>query len=89
MSNDNKVVQLHDTQLPFADRMKDNSNGGNGGGDGMLETRVAKLESDVEHIKRDVTDIKVDFKAANVDISTIKQDIAVLKERSGHFATKS
>ncbi|MGJ5822098.1 hypothetical protein ACSBQS_05600 [Serratia sp. H402Y] len=33
-----------------------------GGGNDMLEARVAKLESDVEYIKRDISEIKTDIK---------------------------
>ncbi|EOY0372948.1 hypothetical protein NLW14_004237 [Klebsiella pneumoniae] len=33
-----------------------------GGGNDMLEVRVAKLESDIAHIQRDVSEIKSDIK---------------------------
>jgi len=43
---------------------------GGDGGNGMLEVRVAKLESDVEHIRQDVKDIKGDIREIKRDART-------------------
>ncbi|MGV8001199.1 hypothetical protein QPK14_03365 [Photorhabdus temperata subsp. temperata] len=53
--------------------------GGNGGGDGMLEARVARLESDVEHIKKSIDEIKLDFRDAKKDISATAKKIAEME----------
>lgn len=47
---------------------------GNGGGGGMIEVRVAKLESDVGYIRRDIDELRADVKA-------ITQNIAISLER--------
>ncbi|WP_258034911.1 hemolysin XhlA [Pectobacterium odoriferum] len=58
--NNNKVVQLRDAPLPFADRMKESDNGGSGG-DGMDELlkRVAKAEDSIAQIKVDLAKLSV------------------------------
>ena len=53
--------------------------GGPTGGDGMLEPRVAKLESDVEYIKRDISEIKPDIKSIDGRLSGIEASIASAK----------
>ena len=47
---------------------------GNGGGDNMLEARVAKLEADVSYIRRDVDELRIDAKA-------ISQNMIIALER--------
>lgn len=49
------------------------------GGDGMLEPRVAKLESDVEYIKRDISEIKPDIKSIDGRLSGIENSISSAK----------
>lgn len=46
--------------------------GGNGGDNGGMEARVAKLESAVEFIQRDISDIRTDIKEMRGDISSIR-----------------
>lgn len=45
-------------------------NTGDGGDDGGMEARVAKLEATVEHIQRDISDIKQDVREIRSSIST-------------------
>ncbi|WP_391529851.1 hypothetical protein [Photorhabdus akhurstii] len=40
---------------------------GGGGGDDMLEARVARLESDVEHIKKSIDEVKTDVREMRKD----------------------
>lgn len=35
---------------------------GNGGNDGGMEARIAKLESDMDYVKRDVSELRVDMR---------------------------
>ncbi|MCJ8518979.1 hypothetical protein ABID21_001883 [Pseudorhizobium tarimense] len=46
--------------------------GGNGGNDGGMEARVAKLEAAVEFIQRDVAELKTDIKDMRGDITSIR-----------------
>lgn len=62
--------------------------GGDGGNGGMLETRVAKLESDVAHIHRDVTDIKQKLERVADDVSDLKVSMAALAGRQDAFDIK-
>ncbi|WP_350307548.1 hypothetical protein [Photorhabdus viridis] len=43
---------------------------GGGGGDDMLEARVARLESDVEHIKKSIDEVKADVREMKKDTRT-------------------
>ena len=47
---------------------------GNDGGGGMLEPRVARLESDVSYIRRDIEELKIDVK-------TVSQNMIIALER--------
>lgn len=42
------------------------------GGGGMLDARVARLESDVEHIRQDIADVKDSVKVLTADTTDIK-----------------
>ncbi|MGG2143469.1 hypothetical protein [Symbiopectobacterium sp. RP] len=74
----------------YQERLKSSDGGG---GDDMLETRVAKLESDVEYIKRDVSDLKTDVRGLSNDVSAIKVDVAkslqTIADINGRMALKS
>lgn len=58
----------------------DDSGGGNDGGDGMLEARVAKLESDVNYIRRDVDEIKADIKSLSNNMTQALGKLESIKE---------
>lgn len=62
--------------------------GGDGGNGGMLEPRVAKLESHVEHIQRDTTDIKQKLERVADDVSSLKVSMATLAGRQDAFDIK-
>jgi hypothetical protein len=44
--------------------------GGNGGDNGGMEARVAKLEATVEHIGSDISDIRTDLRQIRGDMRT-------------------
>ena len=44
----------------------------NGGDDGGMEARVAKLEATVGHLQTDIAELKSDVRALRVDISGIR-----------------
>ncbi|MFU2145887.1 hypothetical protein ACM55O_06160 [Hafnia paralvei] len=52
---------------------------GDGGGNDMLEARVAKLEANVEHIASDTTDIKMNLRKTSSDVSDLKTELALTK----------
>lgn len=54
--------------------------GGNGGGENMLEARVAKLEANVEHIASDTKDIKENLRSTSKDVATLKTDMALSRQ---------
>lgn len=62
--------------------------GGDGGDGGMLETRVARLESDVEYIKRDVAEIKDSAKILMADTTDIKVRLEKMAGRQDIFESK-
>jgi|SRR5471030_1456930 len=53
--------------------------GSGGGGDDMIEARVARLESDVEYIKRDVSDIKATLSSVNTRVIGIETSLKAQK----------
>lgn len=61
---------------------------GPGGGGGMLEARVARLEVDVEYIKRDVAEIKTSLGKVVSDVGDIKVSLAEVKARQEAFSTQ-
>jgi len=61
--------------VPFTGLKK----GGNGGGDDMLEARVAKLEANVEHIASDTNEIKLNLRVTSSDVAELKTDTALSK----------
>lgn len=82
MSSDNTVVtQLYpnqDISRPVGHQLVNDAysahGGGNGGGNSMLEARVAKLEADISYIRRDVDELRVDAKS-------ISQNMTIALER--------
>lgn len=63
------------------------SDGGDDGGDGMLETRVAKLEADVENIKTNLLDVRSDVKNLSVTANSTKTDVSVLLQKMTEIDT--
>lgn len=70
------------------DRISKVGGPGDGGGDDVLEPRVAKLESHVEHIQRDTTDIKQKLERVADDVSDLKVSMAALAGRQDAFDIK-
>ncbi|WP_246550171.1 hypothetical protein [Photorhabdus caribbeanensis] len=83
MGSDNSVIdgmQFSDgrwssTDTPPSRHSHDNGSsfkqgGSGGGGDEMLEARVARLESDVEHIKKSIDEVKTDVREMKKDTRT-------------------
>jgi Zn-finger domain-containing protein len=62
--------------------------GGDGGDGGMLEPRVAKLESHAAHILRDTSDIKQKLERVADDVSSLKVSMATLTGRQDVFEIK-
>lgn len=63
-------------------------NGGGGGGDNMLEARVAKLESDVENIKANLSEARADIReltklanVTNTNTVSILEKIVFIEEK--------
>lgn len=78
MANDAKEYGV----TSLADYPKYTWHGGGGdGGDGMIEARVAKLESDVEHIKADVSELKLTMLKVEGTVGSIDKSLAVLVEK--------
>lgn len=67
-------------QKPSSPHNDDTYGGGNGGGDGMLEARVAKLESDVSYIRRDVDELRTDVKSVNKNMIVALERLDSIKE---------
>jgi len=55
---------------------------GNGGGDDMLEIRVAKLEADVENIKVNLAEAREDIRELTKTTSATKTDVSVLLQKT-------
>lgn len=53
---------------------------GGGGGDDMLEARVAKLEVDVGYIRRDVNELRTDVKSINQNMIAVLERLESIKE---------
>ncbi|MFM5236458.1 hypothetical protein ACEUAP_03455 [Aeromonas veronii] len=70
------------------DRISKVGGPGDGGGDDVLEPRVAKLESHVEHIQRDTTDIKQKLERVADDANEIKITLVEMKAKQDTFSTK-
>lgn len=64
------------------------SNGNGGGGGGMLEARVARLESGVEHIMKDMADVKDSAKVLMADTTDIKIRLEKTAGRQDLFELK-
>ncbi|WP_313471252.1 hypothetical protein [Atlantibacter hermannii] len=56
--------------------------GGSGGGDGMIEARVAKLEADVENIKTNLAETRADVRELTKNYASIKTDVSVLLQKT-------
>ncbi|MGP3156886.1 hypothetical protein [Serratia marcescens] len=91
-------VNIH-TRLPVADASSithnDSHGGGNGGGNDMLEARVAKLEADVENIKvnlaearSDIRDLKTITAGTNKDVGVVLQKLVDIDEKLSNKAGK-
>ena len=61
---------------------------GPGGGGGMLEARVARLESGVEHIIKDMADVKNSVKVLMADTTDIKIRLEKMAGRQDLFESK-
>ncbi|EPW0180487.1 hypothetical protein ACXWHM_002274 [Enterobacter hormaechei] len=55
--------------------------GGNGGGDDMLEARVAKLEANVEDIKANLAEARADIRDLRNAVADTKRDVAVILQK--------
>lgn len=55
--------------------------GGNGGGDNMLEARVAKLEANVEDIKANLAEARADIRDLRNAVADTKRDVAVILQK--------
>ncbi|HIA5714224.1 TPA: hypothetical protein ACWQQG_000986 [Yersinia enterocolitica] len=69
--------------------------GGNGGGNDMIEARVAKLEADVENIKinlsearSDIRDLKITAAETGKDVGIILQKLVDIDEKVSNKAGK-
>lgn len=54
---------------------------GNGGGDDMLEARVAKLEADVENIKANLAETRMDVRELTKSTSSIRTDVSTMLQK--------
>lgn len=54
---------------------------GNGGGDDMLEARVAKLEADVENIKTNLAETRMDVRELTKNTSSIRTDVSTMLQK--------
>lgn len=88
MNSDDRVVQLRpnqdvsktDGQSQDVDTYYRNG-GGNGGGDDMLEVRVAKLEADVENIKINLSEARLDIRELTKNSSSTKTDVSTILQK--------
>ena len=71
----NNVVPFN-SELPAIRRR-----GGDGGGDDMLEARVAKLEANVEDIKANLAEARADIRDLRNAFSDTKRDVAVILQK--------
>lgn len=55
--------------------------GGNGGGDDMLEARVAKLEANVEDIKANLAEARADIRDLRNAFADTRRDVAVILQK--------
>lgn len=66
-----------DTKRSGHDNSTKKSDGG--GGDNMLEVRVAKLESDVSYIQRDISKLQKDVESIESRLGNIETGIITMK----------
>lgn len=94
-----QLFAIHEERIPVeqydSDPHFNEGNGGSGGGDSMLEARVAKLEADVENIKinlgearSDVRELLTSTSAIKTDVSTILQKLVDIDEKLSNKAGK-
>lgn len=84
MSKAAKILAFPNTGSSLESEPKDphtTSNSGGGGGDGMLETRVAKLEANVEDIKANLAEARADIRDLRTDMSKTSRDVAVILQK--------
>ncbi|MRG66463.1 hypothetical protein GH789_14395 [Rhizobium pusense] len=63
MSNIDRDIFARFTEAAeAAKREADLRGGGNGGNNGGMEARLAKLEADMEYVKRDVSELRTDMR---------------------------
>lgn len=58
------------------------SGGGNDGGGGMFEARVAKLEADVDNIKTNFAETREDIRELTKNYASLKADTSVLLQKA-------
>lgn len=58
-----------------------NDNRGGGGGEDMLEARVAKLEADVENIKTNLAETRMDVRELIKSTSSIRTDVSTMLQK--------
>lgn len=81
MKMENNVTQFKISSAAPLDGYNRTGGGGNhGGGDDMLETRVAKLESDVSYIRRDIDELKLDVKSMSNNMTIALERLSSIKE---------
>ncbi|WP_233443219.1 hypothetical protein [Enterobacter asburiae] len=86
MNLDNTIVQLRPNQDVYKHHGQSSGEdaysqygGGNGGGNGMLEARVAKLESDVGYIRRDVDELRADVRLINQNMTVALERLEAIR----------
>lgn len=65
-----------------------NDNRGGGGGEDMLEARVAKLEADVENIKTNLSEARLDIRDMKNTTSDTSRDVGIILQKLVDFDEK-
>lgn len=83
MTHNNNVFNLpNGNPLSLGDVVDENKLGGRGGGgNGMLEVRVAKLEANVEDIKANLAEVRADVRDLRNSSAQTSRDVAVILQK--------